>query len=60
MAVLKKGGVATVFCNCKHQFQDKQYGASIRLVNIKDKIPLQGTCTVCGRTHFLKESQIRH
>ena len=39
-------------CTCKHDFQDRQYGKSMRAhtVNIKNK---KVTCTVCGNQKSL-------
>lgn len=36
-------------CECKHDFQDKEYGPKQRLMNLNDK--LGATCTVCGSLH---------
>ena len=34
-------------CNCKHAFQDKEYGQGLRLHNIM-KGNKKARCTVCG------------
>lgn len=41
-------GTTVSKCNCEHKFQDKQYGAGMRLKNNRpgDNKP---RCTVCGR-----------
>lgn len=37
-----------ISCTCKHEYQDKKYGAGNRVMN-----PYKGgyRCTVCGRSH---------
>lgn len=47
-----KNGTSVVQCDCKHEFQDKNYGKSKRLANNT----LKGyKCTVCGKIHIKKE-----
>jgi len=40
-----------VHCDCKHDFQDKEYGKGKRLATPtkKDKINIIYRCTVCGK-----------
>lgn len=40
-------------CNCQHEFQDKQYGKGMRLMNVRDqqKHKNEMICTVCGAKH---------
>jgi hypothetical protein len=43
-----------VKCNCKHEFQDRQYGVNFRVANNKattEKTVKEATCTVCGTIH---------
>lgn len=42
----KVSGVIVTKCNCKHEFQDKQYGKGKRAMNIK-RSGDTATCTVC-------------
>jgi hypothetical protein len=44
-------------CNCKHIFQDSEYGFGYRLMNKKASEKTGGqevTCTVCGVVHKVK------
>jgi hypothetical protein len=37
-------------CNCKHEFQDNQYGKNMRVFNPIGKTQNDGyRCTICGR-----------
>lgn len=36
-------------CNCKHEFQDREYGPGIRLFNPCGTPTTKWRCTVCGR-----------
>lgn len=43
-----------VKCDCKSDFQDKEYGKSQRLMNqasAKGSQPKRFRCTVCSKTH---------
>lgn len=45
-----------VNCNCNNEFQDKQYGKSVRVATPVNKSRKAGKlsevrCTVCGKTH---------
>lgn len=36
-----------ISCDCKHEYQDKRYGAGKRVANIKDNGDYR--CTVCDK-----------
>ena len=39
-------------CNCKHEFQEKEYGKNLRLHNVSgDGKKNEARCTVCGTKH---------
>lgn len=38
-------------CGCQHEYQDKQYGKHLRLMNISGKEKNEFICTVCGKRH---------
>ena len=40
-------------CNCKHDFQDSEYGVGNRIHNTSEDLK-KGTCTVCGNTKEIK------
>jgi hypothetical protein len=40
-----------VKCSCKHEYQDKQYGAGNRVANKTAATPAKYICTVCGKEH---------
>jgi hypothetical protein len=43
-------------CDCKHDFQDKQYGEGMRVMNRVQGSNLlkEASCTVCGKKHIIK------
>lgn len=43
-------------CNCEHEFQDKQYGAKMRVHNPKQKSDTY-VCSVCGVVKVLKDGK---
>lgn len=44
----RKNGTIVARCDCKHTFQDKEYGAGLRLHNIAVKSQKR-RCTVCSK-----------
>ena len=46
-----------VFCKCKSEFQDKQYGTGARVATVSSKAykkenqRSEARCTVCGAVH---------
>lgn len=47
-----------VRCDCKSEFQDKTYGAGIRVANqvvTKSGTEKRGRCTICGKEHTEKK-----
>ena len=43
-------------CSCKHEFQDKQYGDSVRVYN-PCKNDTHARCTVCSKEIKLKDDK---
>lgn len=57
-----KNGTALVQCSCKHEQQDKMYGAGVRVANAtakQDKDSVEVRCTVCGKTQRVSSSKVR-
>ena len=57
-----KNGTAKVVCNCKHDFQDAQYGANTRVANAtkkQDATSVEVRCTVCSRIHKVSPSKVK-
>lgn len=56
-------GTAHVQCSCEHSFQDKKYGAHVRVANATQKNAGTGKvevrCTVCSKTHQINQSQLK-
>ena len=49
-------GSLKVLCNCKHEFQDAEYGVGVRVANPVNKsrttnIVKEVRCTVCSKSH---------
>ena len=48
-----------VICNCKHEFQDNEYGKNVRVATPSSHKPTQDTrvvsCTVCGKQQTVKD-----
>lgn len=56
-------GTARVPCKCTHEFQDKTYGAGVRVMNATEKRPDENKigvrCTVCKTIHTVNKSQVK-
>lgn len=55
MATESKKGVPNtkiLSCDCKNEFQDKEYGKGKRVCNTNAR---GAKCTVCGSQHLIKE-----
>lgn len=49
-----KQGIAKIACKCTHDFQDKKYGAGVRIANTtakQDGVNATVRCTVCKTPH---------
>jgi hypothetical protein len=57
--------IAYVSCKCKHEFQDRLYGARVRVANLAMKSVKGGSesvdvrCTVCGVSHTINSNKLR-
>ena len=48
-----KAGTLVRKCTCDHTYQDKKYGAQMRVFNLtgKKEKGVMARCTVCGRSN---------
>ncbi len=56
-----KNGTARVPCKCSNEFQDKAYGAGVRVANAtakQDKDYAEVRCTVCKQLHRVNPSKV--
>jgi hypothetical protein len=57
-----KTGIAKVKCKCVHEYQDKMFGAGLRIANTtvkQDKDYVEVRCTVCKTVHRVNPSQVK-
>jgi hypothetical protein len=57
-----KSGTAKVNCVCKHEYQDKEHGAGVRIANATQKATdktVDVRCTVCGKIHTVNKERVK-